>query len=146
MSPTSNRGRSTTPAPRDPDLSLRERAIDAYDSARTRAASAGRSAGDTIGDAPLIALAGGIAIGALAAALLPKSKVEQRLLGPTGGRITDAGRAAYDAAREAGREKLTELNLTREAGKGVVQSIIDGIGETARASGQAAIGSVREGR
>lgn len=128
------------------DDGLRARAIDAYDAARDRAASAGRTASDTIADAPMIALAGGLAIGALAAALLPKTRIEDKLLGPTGERLTGAGRAAIDAARDAGRDKLNELNLTREAGKGMVQSVLDGLGETARASGQAALGAVRDGR
>ena len=38
------------------------------------------------------------------------------LMGKVGGRITDSARAAADAAKEAGREKLTELNITRDAG------------------------------
>ena len=52
------------------------------------------------------------------------------------------GRA--EAAREAGREKLAELNITLEAGKGAVQSLVDGITEAARTSGQAAVSAVRE--
>ena len=139
MSPTQNTNSG-------PDHSVRGRAIDAYDSARERAAAAGRTAGDTISDAPLIALAGGLAIGALAAAFLPRTRAEDRLLGPVGERITGAGRAAVDAAKTAGRDKLSELNLTREAGKGVVQSVLDGLGEAARTSGQAALGAVREQR
>ena len=139
MSPTQNTNSG-------PDDSVRGRAIDAYDSARERAAAAGRTAGDTISDAPLIALAGGLAIGALAAAFLPRTRTEDRLLGPVGERITGAGRAAVDAAKTAGRDKLSELNLTREAGKGVVQSVLDGLGEAARTSGQAALGAVREQR
>ena len=121
----------------------REKAIDAYDSARHGAIAAGRIAGDGIGQTPLITLAGGLAVGALVAALLPRTRVEDKLIGPVGERITDAGRAAVDAARTAGQDKLAELNLTRKAGKGVVDSIIDGIGQAARSSGQAALGSVR---
>jgi hypothetical protein len=114
----------------------RERAIAAYDNARelTR---------DRIDSAPILALGGGLALGALIAAFLPKTETEERLMGPLGSRITDGARAAASAAKDAGREKLSELNITREAGKGVVQSVLDGIGEAARTGGQAAIGSVR---
>jgi ElaB/YqjD/DUF883 family membrane-anchored ribosome-binding protein len=122
----------------------RERAIEAYDSARERAAAAREKAGKGIGDAPLLALGGGLALGALIAAVLPKTKAESKLLGPVGGRITDTARTAADAAREAGREKLAELNITKDAGKGAVQSLIDGLGEAARTSGQAAVKAVRE--
>lgn len=117
-------------------LSSRERAIEAYDNARERTR-------DGIDAAPIMALGGGLALGALVAALLPKTQTEERLVGPLGSRITDGARAAASAAKEASREKLSELNITRDAGKGVVQSVLDGIGEAARTGGQAAIGAVR---
>ena len=121
----------------------RASAIEAYDSAREGALSASRTVGDGIGSAPLVTLAGGLAVGALVAALLPRTKVEDKLIGPVGERVTGAGRAAVDAARSAGQDKLADLNITREAGKGVVDSIVDGLGQAVRASGQAALGSVR---
>lgn len=121
----------------------RERAIEAYDSARERASEAGAKAKDGISEAPLLALGGGLALGALLAALLPRTKAEDKLLGPVGERITGGAKAAADAAKEAGREKLAELNITRDAGTSAVQSLIQGIGEAARSSGQAAIGAVR---
>ena len=121
----------------------RERAIDAYDSARERASTTGRKASETLGQAPLIALGGGLAIGALLASLLPRTQAEKRLLGPVSDRITGAGRDAYQAAKTAGRETLSELNITSEAGKSAIQSVIDGIGQAAKSSGQAAVGAVR---
>ena len=120
---------NTSPSPR-------ERAIDAYDNARERAR-------EGVDGSPLLALGGGLALGALIAALLPKTRAEDRLLGPVGGRITDTARSAADAAKEAGREKLSELNIPREAGKGAMQSLIDGIGEAARTSGKAAVEAAR---
>lgn len=122
----------------------RERAIEAYESARERASAAREKAGKGVGEAPLLALGGGLALGALIAAVLPKTKAEEKLLGPVGGRITDTARTAADAAKEAGREKLAELNITKDAGKGAVQSLIDGLGEAARTGGQAAVKAVRE--
>jgi len=116
--------------------SARERAIDAYESTRERAR-------EGVDGSPLLALGGGLALGALIAALLPKTRTEDRLLGQVGGRITDTARNAADAAKEAGREKLAELNITREAGKGAMQSLIDGIGEAARTSGKAAVEAAR---
>ena len=125
----SNSANSTSPSPR-------ERAIEAYDSARERAR-------DQLGGSPLLALGGGLAIGALVAALLPKTEAEDRLLGNVGGRITGGARNAFDAATEAGREKLSELNITREAGTGAVQSLVDGLTEAARTSGKAALEAAR---
>lgn len=116
--------------------SARERAIDAYDGARERTR-------DQIETSPLIALGGGLAIGALVAAILPRTRAEDRLLGDVGGRITGGARGAFDAAKDAGREKLAELNITADAGKGAVQSLVDGITEAARSSGKAALESAR---
>jgi len=124
------RQQNTTP-PR-----ARERAIDAYDNAREQAR-------EQVGGSPLLALGGGLALGALVAALLPKSKAEERLMGKVGSRITTGARDAFDAAKEAGRERLTELNITKDAGTSAVQSLIDGLGEAARSSGQAAVDAVR---
>ena len=136
---------SPKPTNQVPDTaSLRERAIDAYDSARERASVARTSAREGLGQAPLLTLGGGLALGAVLAALLPKTKVEDRVLGKVGGRITDSARAAADAAKEAGREKLSELNITRDAGASAVQSLIQGISDAARVSGEAALGAVRK--
>lgn len=121
----------------------RERAIEAYGSARERASAAKDKAGQGIGEAPLLALGGGLALGALIAAFLPKTQTEEKLMGPLGGRIKDSARAAASAAKDAGREKLSELNITRDAGKGAMKSLLDGLGEAARTGGQAAIGAVR---
>ena len=119
--------------------SARERAIEAYDGARERALAVTTRTNEM----PLLALAGGLALGVLIGALLPRTRTEEKLLGPVGGRINDKARAAADAAKEAGREKLAELNITRDAGTTAVQTLIDGIGEAARISGEAALGAVR---
>jgi hypothetical protein len=124
-----NNRQSASPSPR-------ERAIEAYDNARERAR-------DQVDGSPLLALGGGLALGALIAAVLPRTQAEDRMLGSVGGRITGGARDAFDAAKEAGREKLAELNITQEAGKGAVQSLVDGIAEAAKSSGQAALGAVR---
>ena len=141
----SNRGKTTTSDPAQP--SARERAAEAYDNARERAIEAYGSsrerARENLDGSPLLALGGGLALGALIAALLPKTDTEERLLGGVGGRISDAARTAADAAKNAGREKLAELNITREAGKGAVQNLIDGFTEAAKSSGKAAAGAVR---
>ena len=123
--------------------SARDRALDAYDSARDAASSAGQKLGDQIGTTPLVVLVGGLAAGALAGALMKRTRVEQKLLGPAAGRLTGAGRDAIDAARRAGKDKLGELNLTRDAGASLVKSVIDGIGQVAKTSGEAALGAVR---
>ena len=139
---SSSSGATTSSSRNAPDPSLRDRAGDIYDSARTRAvgaydsareraSAASARASDGIDEAPLIALAGGLAVGVLLAALLPRTAREDKLLGPIGGRITGGARTAVDAAKEAGREKLNELNLTREAGSSTLETLVKSVSEAA---------------
>ncbi len=124
--------------------SAREKAVEAYDSARDQASVAGARAKDRIGETPLLALGGGLALGALIAAFLPRTKVEDQLLGSVGEKITGGAKAAATAAKDAGRDKLAELNITRDAGTSAVQSLIKGLGDAAKSSGEAALGAVRK--
>lgn len=122
--------------------SRRQRAIEAYGSARDNAT---RKASDTLDQAPLAVLAAGLAAGAAIAALLPRSRTEDRLLRPVTDRARQTARSAYDAAKEAGRGRLNELGLTPERGSDAVRSIFDGATQAAKASAQAAFGTVRKG-
>ena len=123
--------------------SARRRAIDTYDSARDSVAGAGRRAAEGIDDAPLIVLAGGLAAGALIAALLPRTEAETRALRPVGQRIRGTARDAALAARDAGTTRLSELGLTREKGAETLRSILEGAGDAARSSAKAAADAAR---
>ena len=115
---------------------LRQRAIDAYDSARDGTSGATRRAGEAIGGAPMVALGAGLAVGAIVAALIPTSRRERELLGPYADRATDAARDAVETARKAGSDKLRELGLTPDA-------LSEKAGEAARSTAQAVVGSLR---
>lgn len=129
-----------TPAAREqtgePSASARQRAIEAYDSARERVT-------DTLSEAPLIALAGGLAAGALIAALLPRTESETRLVRPTARRVKETARAAYKAAKDTGTGRLNELGLNREKGEETIRSLLQGVTDAAKASGQAALDAAR---
>ena len=116
--------------------SPRQRAIEAYESARDRAT-------DTLGEAPLLALAGGIAAGALIAALLPRTETEARLIRPTARRVKDSARSAIKAARDTGSQRLEELGLTRTKGEETIRTLMEGLTDAARASATAAADAVR---
>ena len=116
--------------------SARQRAIEAYDNARERAS-------DRLGEAPLIALAGGLAAGALIAALLPRTATEKRLVGPTARRVKDSARNAVNAARETGSQRLDELGISRDKGEETIRSLLGSITDAAKASANAAVDSVR---
>jgi hypothetical protein len=118
--------------------SSRQRAIEAYDSARERVS-------DTFGEAPLIALAGGLAAGALIAALLPRTEAETRAIGPTAKRVKQTARAAYQAAKDTGTQRLDELGLNRTKGEETIRSLLEDVTDAAKASGQAALDAARKG-
>ena len=119
-----------------PEISRRQRAIEAYAGARDRTVG-------TLSEAPLIALAGGLAAGALIAALLPRTQTEAKLVGPTARRVKETARAAARAARATGSERLEELGLTRDKGQETIRSLLDGLKDTAKASADAALDAAR---
>jgi hypothetical protein len=125
------------------DSSVRQRAIDAYASARDSVSDAGRRATDTLTEAPLLALAGGIAAGALIAALLPRTETETRAIRPTAKRVRRSAEAALSAAKETGSQRLDELGLNRDKANDTVQSLLNGVADAAKASGQAALDAAR---
>jgi hypothetical protein len=114
----------------------RQRAIEAYEGARERAV-------DTLGQAPLLALAGGIAAGALIAALLPRTEAEARAIRPTARRVKNSARAAFDAAKDTGTQRLDELGLTRDRAEETVRSLLEGVADAAKASANAALEAAR---
>jgi hypothetical protein len=115
----------------------RQRAIEAYESARDRAS-------DTLGEAPLLALAGGLAAGALIAALLPRTQTEARAVGPTARRVKDSARAAFDAAKETGTRRLDEMGLNRAKGEETIRSLLSNVTEAAKASAEAGLDAARK--
>jgi hypothetical protein len=125
-----------SPRQQNESSSPRERAIEAYDNARRKATGG-------IDEAPLLALAGGLAAGAVLAALIPASRRERELLGPVAGRIRDRAGDAVNAARDAGQARLDELGLTRDKGSETLRTILEGAGDAAKVSAEAAVANLR---
>lgn len=111
--------------------------------ARQRAMEAYESATDTLGQAPLLALAGGLAAGALIAALLPRTDAESKLVRPTAKRVKDTARVAFEAAKDTGTRRLDELGLNRDKGEETIRSLLEGLTDAAKASANAALDAAR---
>lgn len=122
----------------------RQRAIGAYESARESVTDAGRRAADTLTEAPLIALAGGLAAGALIASLLPRTDTEDRLVRPTARRVRRSAEAAVAAARDTGTQRLGELGINRQKGEETIRSLLDGVTDAAKASVRAATDAAKD--
>jgi ElaB/YqjD/DUF883 family membrane-anchored ribosome-binding protein len=122
---------------------LRDKAADAYDAAVDKAAYARDSAASGVDNAPLVVLAGGIALGAILGALLPKTEREAKLLGPVAAKAGDAAKAAFVAARSAGQDKLDELGINRDAARAKVDQLVDTASQAASSASAAARDAVR---
>jgi hypothetical protein len=57
--------------------------------------------------------------------------------------VKNTARAAYKAAKDTGSERLNELGINRQKGEETIRSLLDGVREAAKASGQAAYDAAR---
>ena len=62
---------------------------------------------------------------------------------PTARRVKDSARAAVEAARDTGTQRLDELGISREKGEETIRSLLDGLTDAAKASANAAVDAVR---
>lgn len=93
---------------------------------------------------PLAILAGGLAVGALVGALVPRSAKEKELLAPVGKRLSDTARQAFAAAKEAGRSELDQAGLTPGAAKDRGKDLLDGVKKALVSAGSAAAQSAKK--
>ena len=140
-------GSGRTAAARQAFESARERTAAAYATARERAESAyetaGRRASEGIDSNPVAAVVGGLAIGAIVAALLPRTSREDEVLGGVGRKINDSAREAARAAREAGKTQLDELGLNRDGLKDKLDEFTGRAVGAVKTSAGAASGAAR---
>lgn len=122
----------------------RESAGTALETARDTAARAAQQTAATIESNPVGVIVGGLALGALVAALLPRSDREKDLLAPLGQRIAAALTAAIAAAKDAGRQELGEAGLSRSAAQDRVTSLFDGAMKAAQSAGTAAVSAGKD--
>lgn len=93
---------------------------------------------------PLAVVAGGIAIGLAAGALLPRTKRETQLLGPVGKRINEAAAGAAEAAKDAARAELGSFPLSKKEARAQVSKLLDQVGAAMSAGGEAALAARNE--
>ena len=92
----------------------REAAGGAVGTARETVRTAGRRTADGVEANPMAAVVGGLALGAIAGALLPKTRGEDKVLGTAGRKVADTARQAVRAAKDAGRQQIDELGLSKD--------------------------------
>lgn len=141
--------KAPTNTPQNDDMSGARN--DAYGKVSDRVAAAYAAAREKTGQAgekleanPLAALLGGIAIGAIAGAFIPRLAKEQELLGPLGEKIGEAARAALDAGKSAGTEALADAGLSSDQIRSQVSKLVEQALKAATEAGTAAVGAARE--
>ncbi|WP_312486969.1 hypothetical protein [Sphingomonas sp.] len=116
----------------------RESASHAYHDAKDKAAEVAHKTARTMEANPLGILVGGLAVGAIAGALIPRSTREKELLAPLGKKLGETVRQATQAARETGMRELEEAGLTKHAAKDRAKSLLDDVVKVASNAGSAA--------
>jgi len=107
------------------------------------ARKAGERAVGSVDAYPVAALVGGLAIGAVLGALLPKTRQEEELLGPIGGAINERARNAASAARDAAQAKADEVGLSKDAAGKQAGRLIESIVQVAETASSAAVNAAR---
>lgn len=119
----------------------RETASHAAHATRDGARDAAQRTAEAIDSNPVVALVGGIALGAAIGALLPKTQVESEHLGPLGRKIADGATAAARAARDAGKEELSGLAPDKDAAKAKAASFLQTVTDAAKDSAKSTTSS-----
>jgi len=127
------------------DLHGRDAALKSVQDVRERAKDAAQRAGRQIDDNPLGIIVGGLAVGAIVGALLPRSAHEKELLRPLGRKMGETARQALAAAKDAGRQELDQAGLTPAAAKDRGREVLDGVAKALSSAGSAAAQSAKRG-
>lgn len=93
---------------------------------------------------PLTALAGGLAIGAIIAALLPRTAREKKIMGPVSRSVKSTAKTAAKVAGSVAKAELVALGVSSDAARRQVRTLADKVGKAATKAGKAATKSVRK--
>ncbi|MBK6706150.1 MAG: hypothetical protein IPG54_01150 [Sphingomonadales bacterium] len=114
------------------------------ESSKQLAKKAGKASSEGIEKNPLAIVAGGIAIGAIIGMLLPKTEREKKVLGKAGKAINETARRAANAAKDAGKAKVSEVGLSSDAMRDQFRDLVTKASEAVKAAGQAAAKEARK--
>ena len=105
----------------------RERTMSAYEAARERTSDVTRQVSDQMSVYPVGAVIGGLVVGAVAGALLPRTRREAEWLGETSRKLTGAARGAAQKGVEASRERIEQLTgkVVAQVGSAVAEAVGD---------------------
>ena len=133
---TSNTKGATAQNANDTDASktsgARAQASTKLNDARDAAGDYAQRAAEVIESNPIAVVAGGLAAGLVAGALIPRSDREREALAPLGKKLSDGAHAAVQAARETGKAQLTASLLSPDAAKESARAVFDSAVQAAK--------------
>lgn len=122
----------------------REAAARGVESSKQMAKKAKARTGDTIDKNPIAIVLGGLALGAIAGALIPASQREKKILGKAGKKVNDKAAKVAEAAKKAGKDKVENLGLSTDAVRDQFRDLVSKAAEAVKAAGQAATDEARK--
>ncbi len=98
----------------------------------------------TVDHNPLAAIVGGLAVGAIVAALLPRTKREDALVGDVGKKVRSTASTAAKNATATAKEQLDALGVNADSARDQFRDLVGKVAEAARSAGNAAADTVRK--
>ncbi|HQS11586.1 MAG: hypothetical protein B7Y62_04025 [Sphingomonadales bacterium 35-56-22] len=123
----------TTPS----TAAARAKASEAYEKGKGKTS-------DGIDKNPLAIVLGGIAIGAIVGALLPRTERETKVLGKAGKKLNKKARKMADAAKAAGKDQVESLGLNGDALRLQFRDLVSKAALAVKAASQAATDAAKE--
>ena len=114
------------------------------DSIKSAADRAKAKTSEGIDKNPLAMIIGGIAIGAIVGALLPRTERETKILGKTGKKLNKKARKMAEAAKLAGMSHVDTLGLNGDTVRTQFKEFVSKAALALRAAGQAASEAAKE--
>ncbi len=99
---------------------------------------------DGIDKNPLAIVLGGIAIGAIVGALLPRTERETKVLGKAGKKLNKKARKMAEAAKIAGKDQVESLGLNGDALRLQFRDLVSKAALAVKAASQAATDAAKE--
>ena len=115
----------------------RAKAAEAYEKGKGKTS-------DGIDKNPLAIVLGGIAIGAIVGALLPRTERETKVLGKAGKKLNKKARKMAEAAKAAGKDQVESLGLNGDALRLQFRDLVSKAAVAVKAASQAATDAAKE--
>jgi len=122
---------------------VRDSASKALDATSNTARELARQTAEGIEANPVAVLAGGVALGVLVGAFMPRSEQEAKLLAPVGKRISETTRGAVEAAKDTAKAEFDVLGLTRNAARDQVGRLLGDVIKALSVAGVAAMATAK---